>query len=131
MKFKLFFGMLFVFASFSTLSAQNYLPADQAVQVLSDTARNIEAGITQAPSIQSTAPGTGANSPVIGANSPANLAATANTWYIKLLNLFAEEISKTKDTASGYANAVAILDAANAQAELGNMQVDIQNLISN
>jgi len=125
MKFKLFFGMLIVFASFTSLSAQNYLPADQAMTVLEDTARNVESGVTQAPSSISTAP-----DQLTGVR-PSVLAASNNANYARLLRFFAEEIGNTKDTASGYANAVARMDAAGAQAELGNMQIDIQNLISN
>lgn len=93
MKFKLFFGMMLLFASFTSLNAQNYISAENAMDVLEQQAASVESGqLTPQAIIGQTA-------------SSALMSATAKTQitalYPSLLRAVSTEIGATKDTALG------------------------------
>lgn len=124
MKFKLFFGMMLLFASFTSLNAQNYISAENAMDVLEQQAASVESGqLTPQAIIGQTA-------------SSALMSATAKTQitalYPSLLRAVSTEIGATKDTALGVQSAKTKLatNDATRQGILNQLFVYIDDILT-
>ena len=97
MKFKLFFGMMLLFASFTSLNAQNYITADNAINVVEQQAAGVESGQITPQEIT----GLTASTTLMSGITKTQISAL----YPSLLRAVGTEIGDAKDTALGVQSA--------------------------